>query len=147
MKIEKGKSAVLVYTLYTVQNNKVVERVTEDKPVTFSFGQGQLINGFEENLIGLQAGDVFDFIIDAKNAYGLVDPYAIFDIPKDTFSVDGKIEPGLLEVGKTFPMEDNDGNRHVGKIVALLDNTVTMDFNHPMAGKDLRFAGKVLEVK
>ncbi len=147
MKIEKGKSAVLIYDLYTVEDNKLIERVTEDKPVTFNFGNGQLIDGFEENLMGLGRGDSFDFVIEAENAYGNRDPYAVFDIPKDTFAVNGKIEPGLLEVGKTFPMQDNQGNRHIGKITAILENAVTMDFNHPLAGKSLRFKGKIIDVK
>ncbi len=147
MKIEKGKSAVLVYDLYTVENNQLIERVTEKNPAVFRFGNGQLIEGFEENLMGLKAGENFDFVIESENAYGDRDPYAVFDIPKDTFAVNGKIEEGLLQVGKTFPMQDNQGNRHVGKIVAILDDAVTMDFNHPLAGKSLRFKGKIIEVK
>ena len=97
--------------------------------------------------MGLKAGDNFDFVIKAENADGPTDPYAVFDIPKDTFAVNGKIEEGLLELGKTFPMQDNDGNRHIGKIVAIHSETVTLDFNHPLAGVDLRFKGKVIEVK
>ena len=147
MKIEKGKSAVLIYALYTAHNNQLVESVKEENPVTFHFGNGQLIEGFEENLMGLQADESFDFVVEADRAYGPKDPYAVFDIPKDTFAVDGTIQDGLLQVGKTFPMQDNDGNRHVGKIVAVLDETVTMDFNHPLAGQDLRFSGKILEVQ
>ena len=147
MKIEKGRSAVLVYALHKADNNEMIEKVSEEKPVTFHFGQGHLIEGFEENLMGLKAGDTFDFVIKAENAYGPTDPYAVFDIPKDTFAVNGKIEEGLLELGKTLPMQDNDGNRHIGKIVAIHSETVTMDFNHPLAGVDLRFKGKVIEVK
>jgi FKBP-type peptidyl-prolyl cis-trans isomerase SlyD len=147
MKIAKGKSALLVYDLYTVEDNKLIERVTEKHPANFKFGTGQLIDGFEENLIGLQTGDLFDFVIDAESAYGKRDPYAIFDIPKDTFSVNGEIKEDLLQVGRTFPMQDNMGNRHMGKIVAILDDAVTMDFNHPLAGKSLRFKGKIIEVK
>ncbi len=147
MKIEQGKSAVLVYSLYTVPDNQLIESLDEGHPVTFSIGKNQLIEGFEENLLGLKAGAVFDFVVAAEKAYGPKDAYALFDIPKDTFSVNGTIEEGLLEVGKTFTMQDNDGNHHTGKIIAILDETVTMDFNHPLAGKDLRFSGKIIEVK
>ena len=147
MKIEQGKSAVLVYSLYTVPDNQLIERVDERHPVIFSIGQNQLIEGFEENLLGMEAGTTFDFVIATERAYGPKDPYAVFDIPKDTFAVNGNIEEDLLEVGKTFAMQDNEGNHHTGKILEILDETVTMDFNHPLAGKSLRFSGKIIEVK
>jgi len=145
-KIEKGKKAQLVYTLTTAGDAEVIDKADKTHPATFSFGQGQLIDGFEKKLIGLAAGDTFDFVIPASDAYGPKDAYAVFDLPKDTFAVDGKIEENLLQVGKTFPMSDNDGNRHVGKIIHINEDTVTMDFNHPLAGKDLHFTGKILEV-
>ncbi len=147
MKIEKGKSAVVVYMLYTAGDNKMIESVSEKRPVSFSFGSGQLIDGFEENLIGLNAGDSFDFVVETEKAYGTSDPYAIFDISKDTFKTDGKLESGLLKIGKTFPMHDSNGNLHIGRIVAIHAETVTIDFNHPLVGKELRFKGKIIEVK
>ncbi len=145
-KIEKGKKALLVYTLTTAWDTEVIDSADKAHPATFSFGQGQLIDGFEKNLLGLSAGDLFDFIIPAAKAYGPKDSYAVFDLPKDTFAVDGKVEENLLQVGKTFPMSDNDGNRHEGKIIQINEETVTMDFNHPLAGQDLHFVGKILEI-
>ncbi len=145
-KIEKGKKARVSYTLTVAGDAEVIDQADETHPATFGFGQGQLIDGFEKNLLGLQAGDVFDFVIPAVQAYGPKDTYAIFDISKDTFAVEGKIDDDLLQIGNTFPMSDNDGNRHVGKIIQINDETVTMDFNHPLAGQDLHFTGKILEV-
>jgi len=146
MKIIPGSKASLIYTLYTADNNKAIETVSKERPVAFLFEKGQLIEGFEENLMGLSAGDTFDFVVKADKAYGPVDSYAIFDIAKDTFAVDGKVDEKLLRIGNTFPMQDNDGNRHEGKIIEIHDETVTMDFNHPLAGKDLRFVGTIIEV-
>ncbi len=145
-KIEKGKKARVAYTLTVAGDAEVVDRADKEHPATFSFGQGQLIDGFEKNLLGLYAGDVFDFVIPAKDAYGSKDTYAIFDIPKDTFAVEGKIDENIIQIGNTFPMRDNDGNRHVGKIIQINEETVTMDFNHPLAGADLHFTGKILEI-
>lgn len=145
-KIEKGKKAKVVYTLTAVDDVEIIDQADNTRPAMFSFGQGQLIDGFEENLLGLSAGDSFDFIIPAEKAYGPKDSYAVFDIPTDTFAVDGKVEENLLQVGKTFPMSDNDGNRHVGRIIQINEDTITMDFNHPLAGQDLHFMGKILEV-
>ncbi len=145
-KIEKGKKAKVTYVLTLAGDNEVIDQAGSDRPATFSFGEGQLIEGFEQNLLGLKAGDTFDFVIPAKEAYGPRDSYAVFDIPKDTFAVDGKIDENILQVGNTFPMRDNNGNRHVGKLIQVNENSVTMDFNHPLAGKDLHFTGKILEV-
>ena len=61
--------------------------------------------------------------------------------------IDGKIEDGMLEVGNQLPMSDNQGNRMVGTIKAVGDQSVTMDFNHPMAGKALEFKGTIVEVR
>ncbi len=145
-KSEKGKKAKVTYVLTLAGDNEVIDQAGPDHPATFSFGEGQLIEGFEQNLLGLKAGDTFDFVIPAKEAYGPRDSYAVFDIPKDTFAVDGKIDEKILQVGNTFPMRDNNGNRHVGKLIQVNENSVTMDFNHPLAGKDLHFKGKILEV-
>ena len=145
-KVEKGKKAKVTYVLTLAGDTEVIDQAGTDRPATFSFGQGQLIEGFEQNLLGLKAGDTFDFILPAKEAYGSRDSYAVFDIPKDTFAVDGKIDEKILQVGNTFPMRDNNGNRHVGKIIQINENSVTMDFNHPLAGKDLHFTGKILEI-
>lgn len=145
-KIEKGKKALVVYTLTLASDAEVIDQADNAHPATFSFGKGQLIDGFEKNLLGLNSGDAFDFVIPAEQAYGSKDSFAIFDIAKDTFAVDGKIEDNLLQIGNTFPMRDNDGNRHVGKIIQINEETVTMDFNHPLAGKDLHFMGKILKV-
>ncbi len=145
-KIEKGKKAKVIYTLTAAGDAEIIDRADKEHPAMFSFGQGQLIDGFEKKLIGLAAGDTFDFVIPASDAYGPKDSYAVFDLPKDTFAVDGKVEENILQVGKTFPMSDNEGNRHVGKIIQINEETVTMDFNHPLAGQDLHFTGEILEV-
>ncbi|RLD84156.1 MAG: peptidylprolyl isomerase, partial [Bacteroidetes bacterium] len=119
----------------------------EINPVIFNFGTNILLPAFEKNLMGLSSGDSFDFVIKADDAYGPVDSYAVFDIPLDTFEVDGKIDEKMIQKGNIIPMTDNEGQKHLGKIITILKDAVTMDFNHPLAGKDLRFTGKVIEVK
>ncbi len=136
----------MTYTLTLPGDTEVIDRADEQHPAEFRFGEGQLIEGFEKNLLGLKPGDAFDFVIPADEAYGPRDSYAVFDLPKDTFAVDGKIDEKVIKVGNTFPMRDNNGVRHVGKIIQVNPDSVTMDFNHPLAGKDLRFRGTVLEV-
>lgn len=146
MEIGPNKTAKLIYTLTAVEDGKIIEKVNEEKPAAFQFGIGQLLPTFEENLSGFKANDKFNFILKAEDAYGPSDPYAIFDIPIDTFQVDGKTDDKMLQLGNTIPMTDEDGNKHMGRIIKVMEQAVTMDFNHPLAGKELRFSGKVLEV-
>ena len=146
MKIEKESTAALTYILTDSANGVKIEEAKEEQPANFKFGINQLLPKFEENLIGLQKGDRFDFTVKAEEAYGPTDPYAIFDIPSDTFEEDGKIDEKMLQVGNIIPMTDDKGNKHMGKITAVNSDSVTMNFNHPLAGKNLRFTGKVLSV-
>jgi FKBP-type peptidyl-prolyl cis-trans isomerase SlyD len=146
MKIGPNKKAKLSYRLEIKDSGILIEDVKDEQPAEFHFGVNQLLPKFEENLAGLTNGQSFDFVLKAKDAYGQIDPYAIFDIPKDTFEVDGKTDDKMLQVGNLIPMTDNDGNKHMGKIIKVLDKVVTMDFNHQLAGKDLHFTGKVIDV-
>lgn len=128
-------------------DGQVVETVTAESPLQFVYGTGLLLPAFESHLTGLSKGDAFAFRLDAANAYGEVVPDAVVELPKEVFMIDGKIEDGLLVVGNQLPMSDNQGNRLVGIIKAIGDESVTMDFNPPMAGKDLEFSGSVVEVR
>ncbi len=146
MIIETGKLAKVVYKLYDASDDSLIEEIPADKPVVFRFGINQLIPDFEKHLTGLAKGDTFDFIINAESAYGPIDTYAIFDIPKETFEVDGKIPENFFLPGKKISMHDNDGNQHLGRMIKIMKDSVTIDFNHPLAGKDLRYVGKIYDV-
>ena len=147
MKIQEGTSATVQFRLLDANDQKVIDLSAEKKPVTFVFGKGLLFPEFEKNLIGLSVGDQFDFTIKAAEAYGETDPYAIFDIPLDTFEVDGKIDQDMIRVGNIITMTDNQGRKHPGKIIKITKDAVLMDFNHPLAGKNIRYIGKVIEIK
>ena len=146
MKITPNSIAAISYTLTNFATGEVLEKTPDDKVMKFKFGVGELLPDFEKNIVGLKAGDKFNFKVLATDAFGPVDPYAIFDIPKDTFENDGKIDEKMLQVGNQIPLTDKDDNKHLGLVTLVMDDAVTMDFNHPLAGVDLRFIGEVLEV-
>ena len=147
MKIgEKEKTFVALSYELTV-NGELVEKVTAESPLQFVYGAGFLLPKFEAHLKGLSKGDEFAFHLDTDDAYGPVIGEAVVDLPKEVFMVDGKVEDGLLEIGNQLPMSDNQGNRLVGVVKDVKDDVVTMDFNHPMAGKSLDFKGQVVEVR
>lgn len=148
MTISNDKVVTLVYQL-RVDNKEgdIVETVQEDKPFVFLSGAGLMLPKFEENLAGLKAGDNFEFTLKCEDAYGLATEEAVMELPKNIFEVEGKIEEGLLAEGNVIPMQNEDGQKFNGVVVELKDETVTMDFNHPLAGDDLHFSGNIIEVR
>lgn len=145
MDINLNKVVSLSYTLEV--DGDVVETVTGEKPMQFIFGTGYLLPKFEENILGKKVGDSFDFKLAATDAYGNENPDAIVELPKNLFEVEGKIEEGLLTVGNVLPMMDSEGNRLNGTVDEIKDEVVVMNFNHPLAGAELHFSGKVEEVR
>ncbi|MHA8105959.1 FKBP-type peptidyl-prolyl cis-trans isomerase [Aquirufa sp. 5-AUSEE-100C1] len=125
----------------------VVEIVDENEPMVFIHGLSGLPEAFEANLLGLKAGDSFDFKIAAEDAYGNVDPNAIISLPKSIFEVEGQKADDILKVGNYIPMSDDQGNRMQGMVVSIGDDHVMMDFNHPLAEKELIFTGKVIKIR
>ena len=145
MEINQDKVVSLSYTLQV--EGDVIETVTAEKPMQFIFGTGYLLPKFEEHLKGKKAGDTFDFTLSAEDAYGKVNPDAIVELPKSLFEVEGKIEDGLLTPGNVLPMMDSEGNRLNGAVEEVKGDKVVMNFNHPLAGAELHFTGKVEQVR
>ncbi len=123
---------------------EVIEVAGKENPAEFLFGVGNLVPQFEDQVKDLDKGESFEFTIDSENAYGKTDPSAVVNLPRNVFVVDGKEADDLLFVGNMVPMRDQNGNPLQGKIIEILDDTVKMDFNHPLAGHDLHFKGEVL---
>ena len=125
----------------------VVEIVDEKEPMVFIHGLSGLPEAFENNLLGLNEGDTFDFSISAEDAYGNVDPNAIIQLPKSIFQAEDQNADDILQIGNFIPMTDDQGNRMQGLVVSIEGETVTMDFNHPLAEKTLMFQGKILKIR
>jgi len=148
MVIEKQKVVSVTYQLNVNETDgEVVETVNKDKPLTFLYGAGNMLEKFEENIQGLQQGDQFDFKIPSEEAYGQASEDAIVDLPLNVFEIEGEIDHDLLKIGNYIPMQDQQGNRLDGIVLEVGDEKVKMDFNHPLAGDDLFFKGEVLEVR
>lgn len=148
MQIAKNVIATIWYTVTDQSTEKVLQKIPADAPQEFLFGHDLLLDIFEEKLAHLGQGDHFQFEAKADQAYGPIDPSAIFDLPLETFAnEEGVVEDEVVQVGHIFPMADNEGNRHYGKIIRKMKDRVTMDFNHPMAGKDLLFEGEIVSLR
>lgn len=149
MKISTNTFVSLSYDLNVGEGEEreLMERATEETPLEFIFGTGSMLEAFEKNLDGLSVGDSFSFVLTPEQAYGEYDDEHVVDLPRNIFEVDGKINEEVIFEGNTVPMMDTNGNRLNGSVVAVKDDVVTMDFNHPLAGETLNFSGKVLTVR
>lgn len=144
MIIEKHKVVSVSYKL-TV-DNQVVDQSQEGSPLAFLFGVGQMIPGFEKNLAGLKQGDEYNFDVQPGEGYGELDEKAIVELNKEIFVTNGELIKELV-VDAVLPLQDQHGNRMNGRVVSIGLEKVKMDFNHPLAGKELNFTGQVEEIR
>jgi FKBP-type peptidyl-prolyl cis-trans isomerase SlyD len=148
MKVGKDKVVTLTYTLrYDNEDGDVIQKVDTNRPFVHLFGIGTLLPAFEENLSGLQAGDDFKFYLKSDEAYGDSSEEAILELDKSMFEIDSKIDEEFVAVGKSIAMQDQDGHPVDGIVLAIKDDKVIMDFNHPLAGENLFFSGQITEVR
>ncbi|MFN8166930.1 MAG: peptidylprolyl isomerase [Bacteroidia bacterium] len=150
MQITQNKVVTVTYDLHSNlpdTEKKHVETADKSNPLSFLFGVGMMIPGFEKGLIGKSKGDKFDFTIPSSEAYGESEANAVLELPIDIFKVDGTVDFNILRVGNVLPMSDHEGNVMNGKVVAYDDKAVKMDFNHPLAGHTLHFSGEVIDVR
>lgn len=128
-------------------DGELIEETTAEAPLEFIFGHEDLLEAFEAALLDKQAGDNFSVLIKADDAYGQDEEDAVVEMDKSAFVVDGELDEDLLQEGEMIPMVDEDGNDLIGIVVEVSNETVTLDFNHPLAGLDLFFEGKVTDVR
>jgi FKBP-type peptidyl-prolyl cis-trans isomerase SlyD len=148
MKIENNKIVSLIYELRESDaDGKIIETLDETRPLTFIYGTGRLLPVFESNIGLLKSGDLFRFILNSEMAYGDKREEMIVNVPVSVFETNGKINEDICRVGNEVPMTDSDGNPLSGIISEITDSFVRIDFNHPMAGLDLFFTGKIIDVR
>lgn len=150
-KIQPGKYVELGYDLYKVNpdgSEELVHQTSPDDPERIIFGLTRgVIEPLERALDGLGVGDKFDVVVKADQAFGPYDPEQIATLPRDVFEVDGKFDEEAVRPGAALPMMTADGFRITGVVKEVTDKEVKMDFNHPLAGKDVRFSGSVSVVR
>lgn len=139
-----NKYFVIDYKLYSVKNGErtLEEETTEDEPFVLISGFGTTIPGFERNIENLVTGDTFDFTIPAEGAYGrhLSERVIKLPRPEDESQFD-------LRIGAIIPLQNEDGNRFLARIIGFEGDKVKLDLNHPLAGCDLNFKGSIRECR
>lgn len=135
-----GKTVSVNYSL-TV-DGEVIDSSNGGEPITFEIGASQMIPGFEKALIGMKVGEKKSFELAPEDAYGMEDPKMFQEIPKD--KLPPEIEPAIDLV---LYLKGQDGRPYPVKIAEVKDDTVILNFNHPLSGKTLNFDIEVVSVE
>lgn len=147
MNISPNSVVALTYELHTTNEEGqqvFVEKADEANPLVFLYGVGMMLPKFEEYLTGKTTGDDYGFELSAVDGYGEKDPEATTDLPKTMFTEAGGEVP---TVGEVIPLQDNNGNQFRAAVTVVNEESVTVDLNHPMAGQNLIFSGKIISVR
>jgi FKBP-type peptidyl-prolyl cis-trans isomerase SlyD len=140
MQIAQDSVVSIHYTL-TSDAGEVIDSSSGNDLLVYLQGHGNLIPGLERELTGKQAGDKLKVRIAPVDAYGELDDSLIQDVPRAAFGGTSEIQ-----VGMQFQAQSNHGP-HTVTITKVTGDTITVDGNHPLAGKHLNFAVEVTEVR
>lgn len=143
-----NKYITLAYKLYTTMadgTRELMEEATTQHPFMFISGMGLTLDAFEAQILPLAKGDNFDFTLSVDEAYGPYVEEGVQIVPRSIFEIDGKIDPKRIFEGAVVPLMNSEGERFNGTITEITDQQITVDLNHPLAGKTLNFIGTVVE--
>jgi FKBP-type peptidyl-prolyl cis-trans isomerase SlyD len=134
---------MVVSMAYVLQaDNELVDMTQEGETLQFIQGYGSIIPGLEQGIAEMQTDETRAITVLAKDAYGEYDYELIDDIPISEFPNEIPIEPGL-----EMEMESVDGEMLYGKIISVGKSRVKINFNHPLAGRDLDFEITILDIR
>lgn len=140
-KVGPGTRVTLNFAL-KLRDGQIIDSNFDEEPVHFDVGDGRLLDGFEAAINGMEAGDHATIELSAEDAFGPRndDNVQLFD--KDQFPSDEE-----LEVGMMLAFADAAGGEVPGVVIEILEDRVNVDFNHPLAGKDLLFEVRIHKVE
>lgn len=126
-----------------LNENREIDRSTDNEPLEYLHGFNNIIPGLEKELGGMAVGDEKDVTVQPKMGYGDRDPEKVVEFPRDSFP-----SSLTMEVGESVMMRDNDSGESLRAYVSdLRTDTVLLDFNHPLAGETLYFQVKVADLR
>lgn len=140
VRIGQHTEVTLHFALH-LEDGNTVDSTFDKAPATFKVGDGNLLPGFENALFGLKAGDKRDLTVPPENAFGQPNPQNVQVMPRNQFQ-GMELAEGLLVI-----FNDAANAELPGIVKAFDDQQVTVDFNHPLSGKTLRFEVQILDVR
>jgi peptidylprolyl isomerase len=125
-----------------LQDETVIETSKDRDPLEFKIGDGNVIPGLEQGVIGMAAGDKKTIAISPEDAFGQPQEDLVVDINKSEFPKDVE-----LAVGAYLNIESSDGKEFKAKVVEIMEDTVTLDANHPLAGVTINCDVELMEIR
>jgi FKBP-type peptidyl-prolyl cis-trans isomerase 2 len=138
----KPGTTVSIHYTGTLDDGTTFDSSDGRDPLTFQMGEGQIIPGLESALSGMSVGEEKTVTIPSDQAYGPLNPQAVQQVPREAVPADIP-----LDLGTQLQVQTPDGRALPVVVTEVTDEQVTLDANHPLAGKDLTFAVEVVGVE
>jgi FKBP-type peptidyl-prolyl cis-trans isomerase SlyD len=142
-----NKFMSVVYQLYTVVDGEknLEEQTSTERPFEFITGFGVALDAFEQELIKHAKGDTFDFILEPAQAFGNYEPQGVHKLEREVFSINGHFDHENIYPDAVITLTDGEDHQFMARVIKVEEDGVTVDTNHPLAGKTLNFTGTVCE--
>jgi len=138
--VSQGKKVSIEYTL-TLEDKSVIDSNVDTEPLSFVLGSHEIIPGLENALEGMKVGESKQVTVKPEDAYGLVNKDAVSEVKKE------QVPQDALKVGAVLQGQSPDGKVILARVVEIKEETVLLDYNHPLAGQTLYFDVKILDVQ
>ena len=140
MPVKQGDKIKVDYT-GTLEDGTVFDTSEGKQPLEFTVGEGKIIKGFDNAVMGMEKGEEKEIKIETADAYGDPKPDMVKKIPRDKLPPEQEPKAGMM-----LAMKTPDGKQFPAKITEVSDKEITIDLNHPLAGKTLNFKIKVVDI-
>ena len=140
LKVRDNLVISMDYTL-TVED-EIIDSSEDQEPLDFLQGHGNIIPGLERELYGMAIGESKSVVVSPADGYGEYSDEAFIDVPREQFPKEMK-----LKVGDEIQVTDEDGQIAIARVESLKEQTVRLDFNHPLAGKELHFDVTIVSLR
>jgi FKBP-type peptidyl-prolyl cis-trans isomerase SlyD len=141
MKVQKNAVVTFHYVMTDVDENEVIENSNGQEPSAFLFGHKNMIEPLEHSMLDKEPGESYSVTLPPDLAYGRVRSSSDLRVSKKNLQHEGKLEPGMM-----VPLKTNEGLRPV-TIIKVGKFNVDIDYNHPLAGKTLKFDVEIVDVR
>lgn len=147
MEKNPNKYIEVAYKLYVSDGEKMqlVEETKQGKPFSFITGFGIALDDFENTVSKLAKGESFDITLTPEQAYGDYSDEKVLNLDREIFTVNGHFDQANIYKDAIVPLQNEAGQRFMGRVLEVKEDTVVMDLNHPLAGRDINFKGQVEE--
>ena len=138
--VKQGDTVTVHYT-GKLTDGTVFDSSRDRQPIRFTLGKGQLIAGFEKAVVGMAVGDRKTVVIPSAEAYGARQANAVVEMERKNLP-----QNFIPQVGQRLELTQQDDTNVLVTVTAVTDSTITVDANHPLAGKDLTFEIEVVSI-